>query len=484
MSLTRRNFVKLSGLSVTLGALSACEDAVTGRIAQILGEHPDAFSPPRGDEISLATHVLNRCTIGPTNADEKRIHDRGIDAWLEEQLQPSTLIDRACDTRCMGIETIHLPAAEMYECSEQHLLYDLTRHKILRAVYSQRQLFEVMVDHWTDQFNIVAFKDDTKWLKPAEDREVVRAHALGSFRDLVRASATHAAMLIYLDGHDNKVMQPSDHPNENYARELLELHTMGVGSGYTQSDIREVARCLSGWTYHNQPFRFRAATVGFDPSRHDDSEKEVLGVNIPAGGGADDIERVLDIVCVRPETARYQAMRLCRRFISDPPPHAAVSHVAEAFMQSQGNIAATLRALFTAEEFRSPAVRGILFKRPFDFVVGALRATSAETNGRDAIMEALERMGHAPHQYPTPDGYPMEAAPWLGTLLWRWKFAIALASGQLAGTTIDASALTGNASPGFAARAWGRQPTTDERELLAGVDGVALALAAPAFMHH
>jgi ketosteroid isomerase-like protein len=152
----------------------------------------------------------------------------------------------------------------------------------------------------TDHLNIVASKGECRWVRFADELEVVRPHALGRFRDLIRASATSPAMLIYLDGHDNKVVHPEDKPNENYARELLELHTLGVDGGYTQRDVFEAARCLSGWTYGHEFWRGRVSRVAFDPTRHDRGEKEVLGVRSPAGGGEQDLERLLDIVCVHP----------------------------------------------------------------------------------------------------------------------------------------------------------------------------------------
>jgi uncharacterized protein (DUF1800 family) len=310
-------------------------------------------------------------------------------------------------------------------------------------------------------------------------------------------------MLIYLDGHDNKVEQPGDRPNENYARELLELHTLGVHGGYTQHDVMEVARCLSGWTYVNRPFRFdlrgmrsesgrwrgpfafHGARVAFDPSRHDDGAKRVLGQVIPAGGGADDLDRVLDIVCAHPATSRHVATRLCRRFVADPAPAEAVETVAVAFRDSAGDIRATLRALFGSTAFRQS--RGTLVKRPLRYVVSALRATDARTACSPELLEALARMGHAPFQYPTPDGYPIEAQPWLGTLLWRWNFALGLQHGQLHRTSLDAGALQKRLGglDGLAAHLLGRRPSALERDVLAGADdALALLLASPAFQRH
>src|SRR5262249_11611084 len=193
---------------------------------------------------------------------------------------------------------------------------EITRHTLLRAVYSRRQLFEVMVGFWTDHLNINLEKGDCIYLKPADDRLVIRTHALGRFRDLIRASATSPAMLVYLDGKENKKAGPNDIPNENYARELLELHTLGVHGGYTQKDVLEVARCLTGWRLRT---KWRKGTVYFDPHWHDNGEKSVLGHGIPAGGGPADLEQVIDMVCRHPSTARYVATKLVRRFVSEEP---------------------------------------------------------------------------------------------------------------------------------------------------------------------
>ena len=484
METTRRSFVQFLGVTGA-SALVGCESA-TDALARMVerGETAD-FRLPTSDQIDPSTHLLNRLTWGPRPGDYRRIESIGGDAFIDEQLDPGTIDDRGCDWRAASIETVHEPTAELYEYDAQQLLTDLTRQKLVRGVYSRRQLFEVMVDFWSDHLNIASGKDDCRWLKVADERDVVRAHALGRFRDLIRASAVSPAMLIYLDGHDNKVEHPGDRPNENYARELLELHTLGVDGGYTQRDVMEVARCLSGWTYENRPFKFRAARVGFEPGRHDDGPKTVLGHVIPAGGGADDLERVLDIVCGHRSTALYIATKLCRRFIDDEPPDDTVTTVAAAFTSSEGDIATMLRELFATDAFRDR--RGTMLKRPLRYVLSALRGVDARTNCGPPVLRYLERMGHAPFQYPTPDGYPMEAAPWLGTLLWRWNFALALETGRLQGTRLDAAALTEHlGSPrDAAAHLLGRRPRPAEAEVLDGASNpLALVLASPAFQFH
>ena len=487
--------VGLAGVSAALGGCEAGSDA----LAKLLTPEDGAdFRPPASAQIDLTAHILNRLTYGPTPGDYRRVTALGVDRFIDEQLDPDAINDRRCDWKAAQIESLSEPTPELYDYTPQELLDDLTRARILRGVYSKRQLYELMVEFWTDHFNIVSSKGDCKWLKAADDREVIRKYTLGSFRDMVRASALSPAMLIYLDGHDNKVVQAGDRPNENYARELMELHTLGVHGGYTQKDVMEVARCLSGWTIDRSLFkldgrffRFDRTEAQFNPARHDDGQKIVLGRTIPAGEGPRDLERVLDLVCDHPSTARHIAVKLCRRFIADPPPDAAVGVVAQAFADSKGDIKRTLRALFASDEFRGDhapetdkPMRGNLFKRPMHFVISALRATNASSDGGPPIMDSLQRMGHAPFQYPTPDGYPLEAQPWLGTLLWRWNFALALQAGQLAGTSVSVAGLekTVGGKNAMAAHLLGRTPTDLELQVINDSNAsLALMLASPAF---
>lgn len=439
-------------------------------------------TPPAGAALDQTSHLLNRLSFGPAPGEYARVQRIGPQAYIAEQLHPEKIDDRRCDWLTASFDSLAESPAELYEYDPEELLNDLTRRKVLRAVYSRRQLFEIMVDFWSDHFNIVAHKGDCRWLKAEDDARVIRRHALGRFADLVRASATSPAMLIYLDGHANRVESPEDRANENYARELLELHTLGVDGGYTQHDVAETARCLSGWTYRHDPFAWKALHVEFDPARHDDGDKEVLGHRIPGGGGAADLDRVVEIACAHPATARHIAAKLCRFFIADPPPAASVSAVADAFTQSGGAIRSTLQALFADEGFSLS--RGNLFKRPLRFVVSALRGCQADSDCGPPLLAYLERLGHAPFQYPSPDGYPLEAPPWLGGLLWRWNFARQLADDDLEGTRLEKP--PADESPAAqSARLLGRSPDILEAEVLSSTDApLALTLASPAFQYH
>ena len=502
MLLSRRKFLKVGGGSAALLATVGCDQLPRElRALYEPAKSSGPFPPPAGEGIDPVTQVLNRATFGARPGDYARVAqlaptpERAAELYLEQQLQPENIADEAGAYAVRRLETLHEPLGELFEYQEELLQHELMRGALLRAVYSERQLFEVMVQFWSDHFNIDPSKGDGKWLKVADDREVIRRHALGNFSDLLRASALSPAMLWYLDGRVNHRENRAEKPNENYARELLELHTLGVHGGYTQTDVMEVARCLTGWTVRskNQKPYFEIGKVEFQLHRHDCEAKEVLGQKIPAIGerlnkeqreqlGRAELDRVLEIVTHHAATAHHLGTKLCRRFIADEPPAGAVATVASAFTRSGGDIRATLRALFATEEFR--AQRGNKFKRPFNYIVSALRATGADTDAGLEIIDYLRRMGHAPFNYPTPDGYPEPAAPWLGTLLWRWNFALAASENNIKGTKIDFAALQKNSGgeAGLMAHLLGRKPTAEETQAYhdSGA-GLALMLASPAF---
>jgi uncharacterized protein (DUF1800 family) len=287
-----------------------------------------------------------------------------------------------------------------------------------------------MVEFWSDHFNIYAYKGDGPQLKVVDDRQTIRRHALGRFRDLLGASARSAAMLGYLDNTSNR----RGKPNENYARELMELHTLGVHGGYTQRDVQEVARCLTGWTSADH---WRRGEFVFDTGAHDDGVKRVLGETIPAGGGVADGERVLDIVAAHPATAAHISRKLCIRFLGDAP-DTVVGPMAETFRKSSGDIREVLRVLLTPENI---AAAPPILKRPFDLVVSALRAFDADTDGGAGLHERLEAMGQPIFGWPMPNGYPEKPQAWTGALLPRWNFCLALAQGRIANTAIDFDSL-------------------------------------------
>ncbi|HEU4388177.1 MAG TPA: DUF1800 domain-containing protein [Blastocatellia bacterium] len=438
MAVSRRDLLKAGLLTAGAVSLTGCEKIIS-RVTREMGQTiPDALSVADGAEIDPGFHLLSRAAYGPWPGDLERVRGSGAEAWIEEQLHPERIDDTLCDLRARRFETIHHDPGTCYEYKKPVLREEIARHTLLRGVYSKRQLFEVMAGFWTDHLNINIEKGDCIYLKPSDDRLVIRAHALGNFRDLIRASATSPAMLVYLDGKENKKASPEDVPNENYARELLELHTLGVDGGYNQNDVYEIARALTGWRVRTG---WRKGTVYFDGKLHDDGEKRVLGQAIRAGGGETDVDRVIDIVCSHPSTAHHIASKLVRKFVAESPPQSLVDRTAAVFKTTGGDIKSMLRLVLTSDEFY--AARGAKIKRPFHYIASCLRATGADTHAHQDLIEYLTRLGQGLFQYPTPDGYPDEAASWLGTLLWRWNFAFALAANEVPSVDVSLDRLAG-----------------------------------------
>ena len=328
----------------------------------------------------------------------------------------------------------------------QMVVTELQRAKLLRAVYSEQQLYELMVDFWENHFSIFANKDDDRYLLTGFDRETIRPFALARFRDLLGATAHSPAMLFYLDNWRSSVPRPypakGEKPagvdggfNENYARELMELHTLGVDGGYTQKDVQEIARCFSGWTIQkpNEQGLFL-----YRPGLHDDGEKVVLGHKILPGGGIADGERVLDILATHPATARFIATKLARRFISDDPPQPVVDRAAAVFLKTDGSIRETLRAIITSPEFFSTPAYRAKVRSPFEYVAAAMRAMGAETDGDRPVLDLIGRMGQPLFGRITPDGYSDRAEQWLssGAMVVRLNFAGALATNRIKGTSV------------------------------------------------
>jgi uncharacterized protein (DUF1800 family) len=461
-------------------------DRVLTRLAELAGDRlPERAEVPDGEEVDPAHTLLARASFGPRPGDLERVRAMGAEAWIDEQLAPERIDEHACELRTSVIDSVHLPTPLLFELPPEQLEVELSRHALLRATYARRQLLEVLVEAWSDHFHVSISKGACKHLKTVDDREVVRRHALGSFRDLLAASVLSPAMLVYLDGRENRREKPSDVPNENHARELLELHTLGVHGGYTQADVMEVARCLTGFVVRDT---WAPGAVEFVPERHDDGEKRVLGQVLPAGGGRADVDRVLDLLAAHPSTARHVSTRLAKALVADDPPRALVESAAQTFLATGGDLRKVVRALLVAPEL--VASSGAKLKRPFRLLVSMLRALGADTHGRGPWLEHLTRMGHRPYSWPTPDGAPTEADPWLDTVLERWKLASALAEGRLEGVTVPWAALRRSLGepfvPRLAAHLFGRRPRPAELEAIEPFSGderraLALLLSSPAF---
>ena len=488
MSASRRDVLAIAAAGA-LASLGGCEKIISTATERLGQSVPDALDPPSSQQIDPAHHLLSRAGFGPWPGDIERVRAIGQAKWVEEQLDPDSINDTLCDLRARRFEELEDAPGECYEYDKPVLRQEMARQTLLRAVYSKRQLFEVMVGFWTDHLNINIEKGDCIYLKPTDDREVIRRHALGNFRDLIRASATSAAMLVYLDG--NQSAPPK--PNENYARELMELHTLGVHGGYSQADVSEAARALTGWRVDNNAFR--RGTVQFHPALHDEGEKRLLGHVIPARKNQSDVDEVVSIVCSHPATVRHLATKLARRFVSDNPPAALVDRVAGVFTKTGGDIKSMLRTVLYSDEFKSSA--GLKYKTPFRFVVSALRSVGADTQAHPPLIDYLVRMGQGVFEYPTPNGYPDDASPWMGTLLWRWNFAFCLAGGELPSVEAPLDRLIkalGAAGPGSAETLFryfaGRTPRADEAAAIQAAalsrpaEQIALLLASPQFQWH
>ncbi len=429
MPLSRRDFLKLTGLVAASSALASCRP-----LYELAGHPPlTGWLPLNPTDF----RALNRLTFGARPAERARVAEIGLLAWVEEQLAPDLIDDFACSLRLRNLDTLAMTSQQLFDLSNK--LFDdfdletvpnqLRQGTLIRQVYSQRQLYEVMVEFWNDHFNIATDKGECYYLKTIDDRQVARAHALGSFRDLLWASAHSPAMLTYLDNQANH----KGAPNENYARELLELHTLGLRGGYSQADVMELARCLTGWGVKEHFWR---GEFTFNGEQHDSGEKFVLGVRIPPGG-QDEAESVLERLARHPSTAQFVVEKLARRFLSDTPPAEIVQKAVQAFDVSSGDIRATLRVLL----LDGLPLTGEKYRRPVNFVAASLRMLNAESDCGPAVQDYLLRMGQVPFNWPTPDGYPDQAAAWQGNLMPRWQFAFALARNELDKTEVDLPAL-------------------------------------------
>src|SRR6202171_2297151 len=332
---------------------------------------------------------------------------------------------------------------------QQVVAYDLLEAKLLRAVYSNRQLAEELGDFWFNHFNVYYDKGSDRFLIPTYEREAIRPNVLGHFRDLLETTAKSPAMLYYLDNFQsvrpdidakNKNVKRKRGLNENYARELMELHTLGVDGGYTQKDIIEVARCFTGWTIAEAR---KGGNFFFNDKAHDKGEKLVLGHVIPAGGGMEDGEKVLDILTHHPSTARFISKQLAQRFVADNPPPALVDRMAKAFLKSNGDIREVMKTMLDSKEFWSEGAYRAKVKTPFEMVASSVRALDGEVDDAFALANQVGQLGEPLYRKQEPTGYSNLNAEWVNSaaLLGRMNFALALAQNRVPGVKVDASKL-------------------------------------------
>ncbi len=363
----------------------------------------------------------------------RELYDRFL---KDSPMKDMPMMEKGTDRRAM-MEQMSPEQRRFFRThSPRRIVVELQQAKLLRAVYSKRQLQEQMVDFWMNHFNVHMGKGMGRWLVTSYERDAIRPRALGKFRDLVLATARHPAMLFYLDNFQSSAPNSGGGRernrrrglNENYARELMELHTLGVDGGYTQKDVVEVARCFTGWTFRPR----RGAEYLFHSRMHDRGEKRVLGVKIRGGGEREGIQ-VIDLLVNHPSTARFIATKLVRRFVADEPPEALVQRTAATFRRSGGDIRQTLRTIFRSREFLSAEAYRAKVKKPVELVASALRASGAEVGFSPPLLQAVARMGEPLYLCEPPTGYPDVAQAWVNTglMLNRVNFATALAANRL-----------------------------------------------------
>jgi uncharacterized protein (DUF1800 family) len=339
----------------------------------------------------------------------------------------------------------------MFGGPQQVVNQDLVEGKLLRAVYSERQLEEVLTDFWYNHFNVDIDKGQDRLMVTGYERDAIRPHVLGRFKDLLLATAESPAMLFYLDNWQST--GPDLHPrpnqkgkqglNENYGRELMELHTLGVDGGYTQQDVTEVARCFTGWTIFEPQ---RGGGFEFDERRHDKGEKHVLGVTIPAGGGMDDGLKVLDILARQPATAHFISKSLAIRFVSDNPPESLIAKMAATFSGTDGDLRQVMRTMIDAPEFWDPANFRSKVKSPLEMLVSAVRAVNGDLEYAFQMNGLMTQLGEPLYRKLEPTGYSNRGTDWMNSasLLARMNFASALSRGHINGVSVDPAQFSGD----------------------------------------
>lgn len=385
---------------------------------------PRAFDPTQ-------VRLVERLTYGATEADLRRVAELGFSGYLQEQLQ----LGRHEDSEFESDVRRRFPRLTWDPHRLQALGYNnesgdqLISATLYRRLKSRRQLYERVVEMWSDHFNIALQKVGPALLI-AHDRDIIRKYALTTFPDLLKATAKSPAMLAYLDNDQSNALRPC----QNYARELLELHTVGVGM-YGQKDVREVARCLTGWTYERAEERADFGAFRFDPSRHDDRDKTVMGRPIPAGSGVRQGEQLLDYLAFHPETMRRVAHRICAWLISEDPPVDAVTAVAAAYATTGGDIS---KMIETAAGHPSFATSSRSYKRPAHLFLSSLRAMEVRVDHfLDIRYGYLRQLEHTPFEWPLPNGFPVGVRAWADQMLPRWNFGLALLNNGIGGLTLD-----------------------------------------------
>ncbi|MBB6049880.1 DUF1800 domain-containing protein [Armatimonas rosea] len=506
-------------------------------------------------------HVLNRLGFGPRPGDLERVKAQGLSAYIQQQLHPETLPDTTVEAKAATFDGLAIPPRTLdrleaqsrqkgkalrkqlqrkateagQESSKKALRQQLTEkqrqeleqaaqakkqvaeatqqvvaNKFLRAIESEKQLQEVLVDFWSNHFNIDASKVRTA--KIADEQRVIRPHVLGKFSELLNASAHSAAMMLYLDNDQSTAATPAKGKaktkkkpgglNENYAREVMELHTLGVDGGYTQKDVTELARCLTGWGVEKGKY---SSVFAYHDNLHDKKPKEVLGLRLPAGGGQEDGQAVLDLLARHPSTMRHISTQLCQRFVADNPPASLVEKCVATWKRTDGDIREILTTIFTSPEFNSASAFKSKVKSPFEYVVSAARALGASyevgpkpqesfgkktPTGKETLTSGqVALLGQPLFRYAFPTGYPEESSKWVssGALIGRINFALRLTEGKLDDLKVPSLAPLSPEKPQTLALRLLGQPlspataATLQKQGVTGTKAVALLLGSPEF---
>lgn len=480
---SRRQFLTASSI---VGAFWGARQARAGAGAP--APHSLGDTPPRTE--STAIKLVRRITMGLTEEEVARVEDLGYEGYLDYQLDYEAIDDSELDAFLEhNFPLLFLDPPEYRGLMNGPLVNQLLTATVIRSILSRRQLHERMVEFWTDHFNVDIRKGIGPKLKPVEDREVIRRHALGFFPDLLRANARSPAMLFYLDNYTNRV----GNPNENYSRELMELHSLGVGE-FREADVVELARVLTGWSFETRnPETF--GTFKFEPRFHDNDPKVFLGEIIHnPGNPIRDIEEALDILVAHPSTARYIASKMSKWLWGYEPSESMVDQVAGVYEATGGDIRAMVRVILRQGRLRAAPAK---FKRPYHLVTSTLRAVNADVRRSRGLTGLLERVGQLPMLWETPDGYPDKLEHWVGLQLARWNVGFSVMNNEV-GSGINILELLGDARmpadivDRIDALLFGGEMTESLRDELIGFlpgqpneaqvrDAFALALASPSY---
>ena len=417
---SRRHFF-LGAAAVATAALVPARKAKAQRIQR---PRPGIMSrpgaPPAVSNDTLL-RLVNRITLGVTEDEVKRAKAMGFTRYLDYHLKHTAIPNAATDTWVRtNCPTLSQDGATIYAVNSGTLATELWNGTVYRAAFSNRQLYERMVEFWTDHFNIDF--DKVGYLKTLDDRDVIRKHALGKFPDLLKASAHSPAMLEYLDNTRSR----GKNTNQNYAREIMELHTLGVDGGYTQNDVAELSRILTGWTIQGR------GNFAFDPTGHDFTGKTFLGSDFPAqassvgAAAVQEGERAIDMLLAHPNTAKFISKKMIRWLLRYDPSDSLVDSIAQVYTKTKGDIPSMIRAILTPANLTAAPLK---LKRPYHYLVSSLRATRPTIRSMNQLANRqLVLLGQPLFLWDTPDGYPDNMDFWAGTILPRWNFASYLTS--------------------------------------------------------